>query len=74
MIPGMFRCATLIGMRGSSMDMQLTSSGFVNKGDYKTEDAAVTTWWNASRRQCLAITTRQDRVAEAETIVEGNCL
>ena len=74
MIPGMFRCATLIGMRGSSMDMQLTSSGFVSKGGYKTEDASVTTWWNANSRQCLSVTTRQGRVAEAETIVEGNCL
>lgn len=66
--------AALIGMRGSSMDTQLTGRGFVNKGGYKTEDASVTTWWNASARQCLSVTTRQGRVAEAETIVEGNCL
>jgi len=66
--------ATLIGMRGSSMDTQLADSGFVSKGGYKTEDASVTTWWNASSRQCLSVTTRQGRVAEAETIVEGNCL
>ena len=56
------------------MDMQLRDRGFVDKGGYKTEDASVTTWWDASSRQCLSVTTRQGRVAEAETIVEGNCL
>ena len=65
---------TLVGMRGRSMDDEMSSSGFNNVSGYKTDDASITMWWNAASRQCISVETREGRVAKAETIIEGNCL
>jgi hypothetical protein len=65
---------SLVGMRGSSMDMELTGKGFTSAGGYKTGDTSSTIWWNERARQCIRVDTRDGRVADAETIFEGNCL
>jgi len=65
---------SLIDMRGRDLDAEMSDQGFRNKGGYKSDGASMTTWWNADSRQCISVTTRQGRIANAETIVEGNCL
>ena len=64
----------LIKMRGRGLDGVMSARGFSNKGGYKSDGASMTTWWNADTRQCISVETRDGRVANAETIVEGNCL
>ena len=63
----------LVGMRAGSLDAEMAGRGFKNVGGYQTADAAVSTWWNASSRECLSVETRQGRVAKAEAIAESNC-
>jgi hypothetical protein len=63
----------LVGMRAGSLDAEMAARGFKSVGGYQTADAAVSTWWNASSRECLSVETRQGRVAKAEAIAEGNC-
>ena len=66
--------SSLVGMRGRSMDDEMSSNGFNNVSGYKTDDASITMWWNAASRQCISVEAREGRVAKAESIVEGNCL
>jgi hypothetical protein len=64
----------LVGMKGSSMDHELTSNGFDNTGGYKDNGASHTTWWNASTKQCFAVKVKDGHVKKAENIPDGNCL
>ena len=66
--------SSLIGMRGRNLDAEMGDRGFRSAGGYKTDEASMTTWWNAETRQCVSVETRDGRVANAETIIEGNCL
>lgn len=72
-IAGQSSSDNLVGMRASSLDTEMADRGFKNVGGYKTADAVVSTWWNASSRECLSVETRQGRVSKAEAIAEGNC-
>ena len=64
----------LIDMRARGLDGVMSARGFSNAGGYQSDGASMTTWWNADTRQCISVETRDGRVANAETIVEGNCL
>ena len=44
-----------------------------NKGGYQDGGAAHTMWWNGSKRECLAVATRDGRVDTVEIINENNC-
>jgi hypothetical protein len=63
----------LVGMRASSLGAEMAGRGFENVGGYQAAGAAVSTWWNASSRECLSVETRQGRVAKVGAIAEGNC-
>ena len=60
-------------MRAGRLDTEMAGRGCQNVGGYQTAGAAVSTWWNASSRECLSVETRQGRVSKAEAIAEGNC-
>jgi len=64
----------LAGMRARNLDDEMTTRGFSNVGGYKTDTSSFTTWWNADSRECLSVETSQGRIANVESIVEGNCL
>ena len=63
----------LVGMRAGSLDAEMAGRGFENVGGYQAAGAAVSTWWNASSRECLSVETRQGRVSKVGAIAEGNC-
>lgn len=64
----------LIGARGSSADEAMRSRGFVGKGGYQQSGRAISTWWNASTRQCLNMAVRDGRVESLSPIAENSCL
>lgn len=64
----------MIGMRASSLDSEMASSGYRNTGGYKEGSTSYTTWWNASASHCVSVATRDGRVDEIDTIDDGNCL
>lgn len=61
----------MLGMKARNLDSTMESRGFANAGGYKTGDASITTWWNASTRQCVNVETRQGRV-DAMNEVDGS--
>jgi hypothetical protein len=63
----------LIKMRARGLDGVMNARGFSNAGGYKSDGASMTSWWNADTRQCISVETRDGRIANAETIVAGNC-
>jgi hypothetical protein len=65
---------TLIGMRAGSLDGEMDRQGFHSTGGYKKDMSSFTTWYNAGAHQCISVETREGKIANAETIVEGNCL
>ena len=64
----------LVGMHARDLDSELANRGFNNTGGYKTDSSSFTTWWNADSRQCVSVEVSDGRVANIESIVEGNCL
>ncbi len=70
---GQSSSANLVGMRAGSLDAEMAGRGFKSVGVSKAAGGAMSTWWNASSRECLSVETRQGRVSKAETIAEGNC-
>ena len=65
--------SSMIGMRATYLDDEMASRGYKNKGGYQDGGAAHTTWWNGSKRECLAVATRDGRVDTVEIINENNC-
>lgn len=60
-------------MKARNLDSQMKDRGFRNKGGYKQDQSAFTTWWNSSTKQCVSIETKDGRVHKIEEIYEGNC-
>jgi hypothetical protein len=63
----------LVEARASSLDDTMRQRGFVNKGGYKSDNRAITTWWNVSTRQCMQVIVSDGRVQWVGSIAEGNC-
>jgi hypothetical protein len=63
----------LVGMRARNLDSEMAQRGFSNVGGYKSGNSSFTTWWNADSRECLSVETSDGRVANIESIAEGNC-
>ena len=66
--------SSLLHMRRRGLDGEMTGRGFTKVGGYKSDGASMPTWLNAGSHQCISVETRDGRVADAETIVEENCL
>lgn len=63
----------LNGARASSADGEMRSRGFTGRGGYKDGEHSMTTWWNASTRQCVSMAVQDGRVAHLSAIPESNC-
>lgn len=69
--PGGFH--DLIGMRSAYLDSEMQNRGFRNVGGLQGGGAARTTWWNAQRRQCVSVVTRNGQVDEIHAISTSSC-
>lgn len=63
----------LIGTRGSSGESALESRGWVLTDGHQGGGAAYTYWWNASRKDCVMVTTRDGNYAAISDVTPADC-
>mgnify|MGYP007116548029 CR=1 FL=1 len=63
----------LVGARGSSGESALESRGWVLTDGHQGSSSAYTYWWNASRKDCVMVTTRNGEYASISDATPGDC-
>jgi hypothetical protein len=63
----------LVGARGSSGEGQLSARGFVYTDGHKGNGASYAYWWNAAKRDCVMVTTRDGRYATINDVSAADC-
>lgn len=63
----------MVGARAGQAEGELERRGYRNTGGEKGDDRSYTNWWNASRRQCVAIATMEGRYDSITPTPPADC-
>jgi len=63
----------LVGSRAAGAEQEMLRRGWVNTGGTKGDDTAYSNWYNAGRRQCVTVATRDGRYAAITPTTLPDC-
>lgn len=63
----------LLGARAGSGESELESRGWVSITGHKTGSSSYGYWWNASRKNCVMVKTRDGRFDAISDVTNGDC-
>jgi hypothetical protein len=63
----------LVGARGASGETQLEQRGYTNHHGSKTDEGSYTYWWNASKKSCVRVLTKDGLYDKIKTVSNDDC-
>lgn len=63
----------LVGARAAGGESDLQSRGWVSITGHKSGSASYSYWWNASRKNCIMVTTTDGRYSAISDVSNGDC-
>lgn len=64
---------SLVGLRGSSGEMELENKGFVSIDGHQGDGGVYTYWWNARDKNCISVLTADGRYQAIRDATNGDC-
>jgi len=64
---------SLVGLRGSSGEMELENKGFVSIDGHQADGGVYTYWWNARDKNCISVFTSDGKYQAIRDATNGDC-